>query len=166
MNPISAALTLWQAGLASSAAIVDWADSEMVRIESPPQELIDLSLTGPERSLKQPERDFSARPLSLTYEEELGLRAMFLDPSSSAELSAFVDWASKECIGLDVTSEVVQFGYHLDHLISDCEDRAGAMSLARERLPSLRTSCCEMAERIVLSVPNLRMIKEARDETL
>jgi hypothetical protein len=148
--------------MATSDAVVTWADSEILRSDCPSQELIDLSLDGPEACLRQSEYVFASRPLQLTFEQEFGLRGMFLDAASMAEVNAFVSWASRRCMGEDLTSPVVGFGYELDHLICDCDDHSAAVAAAQARTNSLALECSSTANELLRHAPTLELLRSPK----
>ncbi|WP_061537396.1 hypothetical protein [Collimonas arenae] len=157
MNAIVAALTFWQMGFTSSEDVIAWADTEILKSGIPAQEMIDLSLDGPATCLKQAEYVFPPRPIRLSYQEEFRLRALFVDLNSEEDTLQFVDWASRHCIGLDLSTELVILGYQFDDLIFDCNDRAGAIALAREKLPALESEPVTISSSLLGLVPNLKL---------
>lgn len=162
MNAIIAALTLWQMGLTSSDDVIAWADTEIVRSDVPTQELIDLSLDGPATCLKQAEHVFPPRPIRLSYQDEFRLRAIFVDLNSEEDTFQFVDWASRHCMGQDLSIELVILGYQFDHFICDCSDREGAIALAREKLPALKSESVTAGSNLLELVPNLKLNRTRR----
>lgn len=46
LNPIEIALTLWEIGLISETAANAWADAQILALEHPSDELIELSASG------------------------------------------------------------------------------------------------------------------------
>jgi len=137
MYAISAVLTLWEMGFASVEDVVAWADAEIAKSDCACQELIDLSLAGPARCTKRAEFDFPCRPVRLTCQEEFALRAVWLDLDAEESVYQFANWAAGRCMGEDSTDAIVKFGYELDHLICDCNDRKSAIAHARQMLPIL-----------------------------
>jgi len=157
MDAIIAALTFWQMGFASSEDVVAWADTEILKSDVPTQELIDLSFDGPATCLKQAEYVFPPRPIRLSYQDEFRLRALFVDLNSEEDTFQFVDWASRHCIGEDLSIELVILGYQFDHFIFDCNDGAGAIALAREKIPALESKSATISSSLLGLVPNLKL---------
>ncbi|MEK8034863.1 hypothetical protein AACH06_28935 [Ideonella sp. DXS29W] len=102
---------------------------------------MDLALDGPEKYLKRPEFEFSARPAALSYLQEFSLRAVALDLESPEACRQFADWAACHAMGQNLDLAEVSFGYQLDHLLEDCRDSAAAIALVRSELPSLLPQC-------------------------
>lgn len=157
MNAIVAALTLWRMGFTSSEDVIAWADMEIVKSDVPTQELIDLSFDGPAACLNQAEYVFPPRPIRLSYQDEFLLRAIFVDLNSEEDTFQFVDWASRHCMGQDLSIEVVILGYQFDHFICDCNDRAAAIALTREKLPALESDGVTVGSSMLGLVPNLKL---------
>jgi hypothetical protein len=141
MQSMEHILALWQTGLLSSSAVVGWADAEIRRSNQPSQAVIDLSLYGPEQCLKRPLSEFPARPATLNYVQEFALRALAVSLPSYESVLSFANWASRYCMGEDLSDPIVALGYQLDHLLDDCQDKQGAVELARKELPSLLPVC-------------------------
>lgn len=145
MRSLESTLAMWEAGFLSSDQVIEWATSELERIENPPAELIDLITDGPERCLKRPAYDFRARPLKLSYVQGFSLRATRTSLDSDESVLKFADWAARNCIGEDLTLPMVSLGYQIDHLLDDCHDQKAAMALVRVELPSFLPECREIA---------------------
>jgi hypothetical protein len=158
MNSITAALTLWSVGLATHEAIVSWADSEISLAESPSSELIELSLEGPAKCIMQAEYSFPFRPATLSFEQEFGLRGMFVDISSDRSVQSFAEWASRCCMGHDLKSPVVSFGYELDHLLTDCDSPAMAAVAVKARISELVKLTSASAQKLLALVPGLQPV--------
>lgn len=137
MRSIENTLALWVAGLLTSDQVVEWAWDEITRLEEPSQELFDLANDGPQRCLKRASHDFSARPTKLSYVQEFALRALTTLLDSDESVLQFAEWASRYAMGEDLSQPFVSFGYQLDHLLDDCQDRAAARALVRNELPSM-----------------------------
>ena len=147
MRNIKDTLDLWVSGLLTAQEVTEWAGCEIARLDDPPAELIDLAIDGPEVCLKRAERDFPPRAAKLSYADEFAVRAVALDPSDSEAVRAFADWASRSCMGEDLSDSFVALGYQLDHLICDCQDEGAVGELLRAGLPNLLPRCLRMAER-------------------
>jgi hypothetical protein len=154
MRAIERALTLWQLGLLSVKEVIAWADAEMLKSAEPPQELIDLSLDGPEKCLKRPEFEFPARPAALTYFQEFSIRAMVIPLSSDTELLDFATWMSRSAMGEDLELPEVSLAYQVDHLLNDCNEARGAIEMVRKKLPALLPQCAINADPFLEQMPN------------
>jgi len=44
-------------------------------------------------------------------------------------------------MGEDLSEPMVAFGYHLDHLLVDCEDSEAALAFVQDKLPALLPRC-------------------------
>jgi hypothetical protein len=129
----------------TSDEVIQWASKEVARLEQPPMELFDLVSDGPERCLKRSSSDFAPRPTHLSFVEEFAVRACVLSFDSDEAVLKFADWTSRRCMGEDLSNEIVEFGYHLDHLLDDCDDKSAARALVREELPVLILQCIPIA---------------------
>lgn len=117
MRNIKETLDLWVSGLLTAQDVTEWAGREIARLDDPPAELIDLAIDGPEACLKRAECDFPPRATKLSHADEFAVRAVALDPSDAEAVRAFADWASRFCMGQDLSDSFVALGYQLDHLI-------------------------------------------------
>jgi hypothetical protein len=121
--------------------VVRWADAQVVAADHPPQEVLDLSLDGPEKCLRRAEADFPARPVCLSFSQAFALKAITTRLESEDSVLDFAEWVSRGAMGEDLSLPEVALGYQLDHLLSDCEDFNGAVVLVRSKLPSLLPAC-------------------------
>ena len=94
MDTLNIALFLWKIGLTSSDNLIAWVDNIILSSTNPEQELVELSLNGPDICLKRPSYDFLARPAELSFSEEFCLRASVLDISSMESTNLFIKWAT------------------------------------------------------------------------
>lgn len=145
MRSIENTLALWVTGLRSSEAVVDWVHAAIAKTDEPLQELFDLASYGPERCLKWAQHDFPPRAASMSYVQQFSIRATEARLDSTESALAFADWASRHCFGDDLSEPMVAFGYHLDHLLVDCEDSEAALAFVREKLPVLLPRCKAIA---------------------
>jgi hypothetical protein len=145
MRSIENTLALWVSGLLSSESVTDWANAQIASISEPPQELFDLATYGPERCLKWAQHDFPPRPTKLSYFQEFSIRALTTTLDSATPTFEFADWASRNCMGEELSDPMVTFGYYLDHLLADCQDRDAAVLYVQTELPSLLPSCKSIA---------------------
>lgn len=145
MRTIEQTLALWVSSILTSDEVIQWASNEVARLDQPPMELFDLVSDGPERCLKRAISDFSPRPTHLNYVQEFSVRACVLPFDSDESVFQFADWASRRCMGEDLSDAMVKFGYHLDHLIDDCQDKSAALALVRKELPLLMSECNRVA---------------------
>jgi hypothetical protein len=145
MRTIEQTLALWAASLMTSDEVIQWASNGVARLDQPPMELFDLVSDGPELCLKRASSDFSPRPTQLSYVEEFSVRACALSFESDDQVLKFADWASRRCMGEELSDAMVRFGYRLDHLLDDCQDNFAALVLVREELPLLMPDCNRVA---------------------
>ena len=154
MESIKCALTLWNIGLISSDAVIAWADEQILASSSPAYELLELSADGPEACLKRPERDFSARPRSLSFVEQLSALALASDASSDAVVLGLARWAAHHAMGEDLDDPFVVLSYRLDHLLNDCNELSRAVQLLRAELPLMLPRCRSIAIPLLGQVPS------------
>ncbi|WP_423936042.1 hypothetical protein [Comamonas sp. 23] len=154
MESIKRVLTLWTIGLISSDAVIAWADEQILVSSSPAYELLELSAYGPEACLKRPERDFFARPLSLSFVELLSALALASDASSDSVMLGLARWAAHHAMGEDLDDPFVMLGYRLDHLLNDCNELSRAVQLLRAELPLMLPRCQSIATPLLGKVPS------------
>jgi hypothetical protein len=160
-DPLSVALTLWNIGLVSDRALMDWADTQILLQEAPDGDLLELAASGARLCLQ---RDLIAsRPLSLTFVEKFCLRSHLLDLSGDRSVVRFIDWVSRKCMGEDLEHPVVFLAHQLDHLYSDLDDLPAALQLLRSELPRLLPSCEIVASTFLDRVPDLMLIAPTGD---
>lgn len=147
MRNIKDTLDLWVSGLLTDQDVTEWAGREIARLDAPPAELIDLAIAGPAACLKRAQGDFPPRATKLRYVDEFAVRAVTLDLSAADAVRTFADWASRSCMGEDLSDPLVVLGYQLDHLLCECKDEDAAERLLRAELPDLLPRCLRMAER-------------------
>ena len=145
MRTIEKKLALWVSSLLTSDEVIQWASNEVARLDQPPMELFDLVSDGPELCLKRAISDFSPRPTYLTYVEEFSLRACALSFDSDDMVLGFAEWASRRCMGEELSDAMVKFGYCLDHLLDDCQDMSAVRTFVRIELPLLMHECHRVA---------------------
>ncbi|MGJ7504673.1 hypothetical protein NWF24_29010 [Variovorax paradoxus] len=138
-------LGLWASGLRSSQAIVDWASAAVARPGESRQELFELVTYGPEQCLKRAQHDFPPRPASMSYLQQFCVRAIETQLDSTVSTLAFASWASRGCMGEELSEPAVAFGYRVDHLLIDCEDEEAALAFVRSELPALLPRCAAVA---------------------
>jgi hypothetical protein len=68
LHPIKIALTLWEIGLVSETAAVDWADAQVLALEHPSAELIELAASGVKLCLSR--NSIESRSIKLTFVEQ------------------------------------------------------------------------------------------------
>ncbi len=146
MRTIEQTLALWASSVITSDEVVRWASKEVARLDNPPMELFDLVSDGPERCLKRSISAFSPRPTQLSYVEEFSVRACLLSMDSDESVLKFADWVSRQSMGGDLSDPMVKFGYQLDHLLDDCQNKSAARALVREALPLFMPQCNLVAE--------------------
>jgi hypothetical protein len=153
LNSIEIALALWEIGLVSEAAIVDWADARVLALEHPSAELIELSASGVKLCLSR--NSIESRSIKLTFVEQFSVQAHLLDLASDRSVEHFIAWISLNCGGQDTAHPEVLLAYHLDHLYCDCDDLLAAIQLLRTELPPLLPNCSKIATRFLSQVPDL-----------
>jgi hypothetical protein len=146
MRTIEQTLALWTSSLMTSDEVIQWASNEVARLDQPPTELFDLMSDGPELCLKRAISDFSPRPTHLSFVEEFSVRACALSFDSDDMVLGFAEWASRRCMGEELSDAMVTFGYRLDHLLDDCQDKSAARTFVREELPLLLPECHRVAK--------------------
>jgi hypothetical protein len=147
MRNIEDTLGLWVSGLLTAQDVTEWAGCEIARLDDAPAELIDLAIDGPQVCLKRAQCEFPPRAAKLGYLDEFAVRAVALDLSAEGAVRRFADWASRACMGEDLSDSLVVLGYHLDHLLCDGQDEGAAVKLLRAELPNLLPRCLRMARR-------------------
>lgn len=155
MTPLDVALTLWSMGFLPEEELVSWVDAQILASDRPAAELLEISLQGIASYLKRPASEFPARPLELSFVEEFSLRAVLLDSTAELEVAQFVEWTTRRCMGEELEQPEVRLGYLLDHLWWDCNDRAGAIRLLGEQLPSLMPRCHTSASQLLACVSDI-----------
>lgn len=155
MNPMERVLSLWRGGFIDSDAVVDWADAEIRAEDQPAMEIMELSLRGPARYLKELQPGTPMQIDELDFLIEFSLRALACDLSSEPACSAFAAWLSRRVILLDQTSPEAGLGYQLDHLLCDCLDPAAALALLRQQLPGFLPQCRERVLQFLAPLPRL-----------
>jgi hypothetical protein len=153
LNSIEIALTLWEIGLVSETAVVAWADAQILAIEHPSDELIELSASGIKLCLSR--NSIESRSIILTFIEQFSLKAHLLDLSCDRSVEQFITWISRNCNGEDTKHPEVLLSYHLDHLYCDCDDLSAAVRLLRDQLPRLLPDCSTIALEFLGQVPDL-----------
>jgi hypothetical protein len=154
MQPIERVVALWKAGLITSGTVVAWADHEILRCESPSQELLDLSVEGPDRFVRQPEFDFSAGRVTLPYATEFALRASAVQLTSDEPVLSFCRWCARFAMGEDLQLPAVAFGYQVEHLLYDCDDPQAAVQYARIEFPKLLPGLAALVAPFFEVLPN------------
>jgi hypothetical protein len=145
VRSIENTLSLWEIGALSSEGVVAWADREIARLQNPPYELIELAMYGPKACLARAQADFSPRPAKLTFEQKFALRALATNLQEDESITKLMGWAVRDCMGEDLSSEIVMLCYKVDHLRNDCEDEAAAKQLMRSEVSKLLPKCHELA---------------------
>jgi hypothetical protein len=145
MRSVENMLGLWASGLLSSQALVDWAGVAVARVDECQQELFDLVTYGPELCLKRAQYDFAPRPAPMSYLQQFCVRAVETELDLTVSALAFANWASRYCMGEELSEPAVSFGYQLDHLLCDCEDEKAALAFVRSELPPMLPRCRAVA---------------------
>ena len=112
---------LWRLGFYKEEELVSWADATILKMESPSNELLELSLKGPSVCAKLQEHEFpSAEEFSFSDRFALKLYKTDLDQEESKK--KFVSWVVREAMGENMETPEVGFGYQLEHRLSYDED--------------------------------------------
>jgi hypothetical protein len=155
LNPIEIAIALWEIGLVSDNAIVDWADNRILALERPSADLIELSASGIKSCLSR--NSIESRSIKLTFVEQFSLKAPLLDLTCDRSAEDFIDWVSRNCWGEEIEHPALSLSYQLDHLYCDCDDLSMAIELLRSELPALLPNCREIASIFLARVPDLKL---------
>lgn len=150
---IEIALTLWEIGLASEIAVTDWADAQILALEHPSADLIELSANGVKLCLNR--NSIESRSIKLTFIEQFALKAHLLDLACDRSAEDFIAWVSRNCWGENLKQPELLLSYHLDHLYCDCDDLSAAIQLLRNELPPLLPNCSKFATTFLSQVPDL-----------
>ena len=157
MRPIERVIALWKIGILSSEEVVAWADREILGSECAPQEVIDLSVYGPAKCMRNPEFEFHAGFVALPYATEFALRAAALLLSSTESVMDFCRWCARAAMGEERQSPEVSFGYKVDHLLYDCGLEDEAAQYVRCELPKLLPSFSAVVAPYLEVLPNLSL---------
>ncbi|WP_260447005.1 hypothetical protein [Nostoc sp. 2RC] len=76
-SPLAIALTLWNIGLVSEQNLIAWADAQILAIEKPADDLLEITTKGAKVCLKK--GLIETLPIALGYSEEFFIRAYLLD---------------------------------------------------------------------------------------
>ena len=150
-------LDAWRHGLVADEDVVTWADARIAAsaIELIPEWLLDLSMHGPENCMRRPCHEFVHVPAS-PFGRAFAVRARIVELHDDRQVFAFVRWVSGACMGEDLKSPLVQFGYHVDHLWNDCNRMDLAAQLVRAELPSLIPMVSTIAEDVIHTMVSAR----------
>lgn len=140
----------WREGLASSEAIVEWADRQIAATPTDdlPEWLLDLSMYGPDKCMRRPFQDFIEIP-TLSFERAFAIRARLLNVEDDAQIDQFVRWVSRACMGHDLDARAVQFGYELEHVWGDCDRMDLAVQLVRTDLAAVVSTLPTISDDVI-----------------
>ncbi len=155
-NPssLAIALTLWNIGLVSEQSLIAWADAQILAIEKPADDLLEIATKGAKVCLKQ--GLIETLPIALGYSEEFFIRAYLLNLECDGSRQSFIAWVSHNCCGSTEIPEAL-LGYHLEHLYCNCEDVDAAISLLRAELPKIMPRCESFATMFLEQVSGLEL---------
>lgn len=153
-SPLEIALTLWSIGLVSEQNLIAWADAQILAIEKPADDLLEIATKGAKVCLKQ--GLIETLPIALGYSEEFFIRAYLLDIECDSATKSFIAWVAHNCCGSTETPEAV-LGYHLEHLYCDCEDVDAAIAMLRVELPKIMPRCESFATMFLEQVSGLEL---------
>ena len=162
MATLNIALFLWKIGLTTSDNLIAWVDNIILSSANPEQELVELSLNGPDICLKRPSYDFVARPAALSFSEEFCLRVSVLDISSLESTNLFIKWAESYCMGENLDDPLVMFCYKLEDLGSAHNGSKEQILFLRGNIPNLMPHCLKFANTIFSQVQGLKLNYEVR----
>ncbi|MBE8718171.1 hypothetical protein [Cellvibrio polysaccharolyticus] len=140
MKQIATIIGLWVEGLLSYDEVIAWADDRILVSKCPENELIELSLKGPELCSKKPSYEFPA-PRIFTFLERFALRAVWVDIESCSDMNRFMEWLIRACIGENFELPEVALGYHVDHYAWDCDDKPMAIQHLKNEMEKLLPKC-------------------------
>jgi hypothetical protein len=103
----------------SEQSLIAWADAQILAIEKPADDLLEVAAKGAKVCLKQ--KLIETLPIALGYSEEFFIRAYLLDLECDSTTQSFIAWVSRNCDGSTEIPEI-SLGYHLEHLYCDCEN--------------------------------------------
>jgi hypothetical protein len=106
---IEIVLTLWEIGLASETAVTDWADAQILTLEHPSADLIELSANGVKLCLNR--NSIDSRSIKLTFIEQFSLKAHLLDLACDRSAEDFIAWVSRNCWGENLEHPALRNGY-------------------------------------------------------
>ncbi|BAY66711.1 hypothetical protein NIES22_68550 (plasmid) [Calothrix brevissima NIES-22] len=153
-SPLEIALTLWNIGIVSEQNLIAWADAQILAIEKPADDLLEIATKGAKVCIKQ--GLIETLPIALGYSEEFFIRAYLLDIECDSATKSFIAWVAHNCCGSTEIPEAV-LGYHLEHLYCDCEDVDAAISLLRAELPKIMPRCESFATMFLEQVSGLEL---------
>lgn len=150
-NKIELIMAFWIAGYFSSQEVIEWADKQIQAIPEPSDELIELSLYGPEVCYKKPVYEFP-NPKRLNYLEKFSLNVIKLDLLNNQAIENFIVWASRSCIGENLYLKEVILGYQLDHLLNDCFDMKSAKECLSQEIIELIPICKKRIDNLLSGI--------------
>ncbi|MBD2215178.1 hypothetical protein H6G27_35875 [Nostoc linckia FACHB-104] len=153
-SPLEIALTLWSIGLVSEQNLIAWADAQILAIEKPADDLLEIATKGAKVCIKK--GLIETLPIALGYSEEFFIRAYLLDIECDSATKSFIAWVAHNCCGSTEIPETL-LGYHLEHLYCDCEDVDAAISLLRAELPKIMPRCESFATVFLEQVSGLEL---------
>ncbi|QUX95082.1 hypothetical protein C0J08_06470 [Marinomonas sp. CT5] len=118
MESIKLILAFWNYRFMSSREVIAWADEEIKAVDEPDDDLITLSLEGPEVCTKLPSDEFP-RSTKLPYEKIFAIKASIFDLSLKEERDKFISWMLGSCRGLSLDIPEVRLAYDYEHISWD-----------------------------------------------
>ncbi|AKG21597.1 hypothetical protein [Calothrix sp. 336/3] len=153
-SPLAIALTLWNIGIVSEQNLIAWADAQILAIEKPAYDLLEIATKGAKVCLKQ--GLIETIPIALGYSEEFFIRAYLLNLECDGSIKSFIAWVSHNCCGSTEIPEA-SLGYHLENLYCDCEDVDAAIAMLRVELPKIMPRCESFATMFLEQVSGLEL---------
>ena len=147
-------LALWKIGLFTDDAVIAWADDQIRASTCASQDVVNLALWGPEKSLKQPVYEFSPRPLEFTFHELFSVLAPMVDLDCDAEATHFLEWAARHAMGESLDEPLVVLSYELDQAMDNYQNPGAALLLLQKELPLLLPHCEAIAAEVFGLMPN------------
>ncbi|RCX03546.1 hypothetical protein [Marinomonas foliarum] len=131
----------------SSCEVIAWADEEIKAVDEPSDDLITLSLKGPEMLTKLPGDEFP-RSTNLPYEKIFAIKASILDTSIKEERDKFISWMLGSCRGLSLDIPEVRLAYDYEHISWDCDNPKKADEMFDESFRNMLSNWNEQTEEL------------------
>ena len=147
MESIKLILAFWNYRFISSREVIAWADEEIKAVDVPDDDLITLSLKGPEECTKLSGAEFP-RSTKLSYEKIFAIKASIFDMSLKEERGKFVSWMLGSCRGLSLEIPEVRLAYDYEHISWDCDNPKKADEMFDESFRIMLRKWNEQTEKL------------------
>jgi len=144
MSNIENVMGFWKEGILTEAEVIIWADQQILKEDDPSEAMMDLSLKGPAFCSKRPSYEFPAAR-NFSFSEAFALRASKLDVENITEVERFIVWLSRACLGEDLATPEVTFGYNVEHYTFACNDWPLAIEYLKDNIQELLPKCRKLA---------------------